>query len=859
MRIHTLEWRSSATNAKLATIVAAIAIALLVSLTGAHAAGAATLGIDTTITSAPPANSSDTTPTFAFTSNVSGASFACSVDSGSYKACSSPFTAAALGQGSHNFKVRAQKLFLADLTPASANFKIDSIAPLVKITAPVAGNTTASSVVLKYTVTDAGGSLSCDRANNSTVPLSFGSTTITVRCTDLAGNVGQASVVVKRPDTVAPAVNITSPAAGSTTASSATLTFTATDNSGVAPTCDRTSGAVVALVLGANTITVKCTDAAGNLGQASVTVTRTDNVPPVITNISPADGFTTSGANVTLSFAVTDDSGTTPTCNRAPSGSTINLSIGANTIAIDCVDGSGNHLVTQVVYIRTNPADTTPPVVTITSPGGGYTFNSAAALSFTVNEPATTTCSLDGGADGPCASSRSYFGLSQGRHTFVVRATDTAGNVGTASTYLDVNGAADIPVVPPDGSSFKSTTVTMSVGIFYDGGPGTCSLDDGPATACSLPVTYTNLSEGGHKFHMEEAGQLNWTSRFTVDLTAPALSVTSPAAGYVSTDGSVPVSLSTEVGSRTTCKIDSGAIQLCDSGTTLSGVLAGSHTLTIESSDVAGNKTTVTRSFSASVPVVDANFKTPAAGSWSNTASPSVTFDNLAGYTTTCALDGGSPQACTSPYTLNSISQGAHSASVTWLSGSGAATTFTHSFSVDSIAPEISVQNLTSGQVLTSTTYDVQFTATEANPVRTSCFVDSGTNPANANGTCTSPATFTDMYDGPHVLRLGVTDAANNFTSLDIPFTVTGNPGMAVIYYGPPAVISASDAYFNFYHQSPLVTQFECRMDADAFAPCTNGYHATGLAVGAHQFQVRGVRNGVPDATPATRTFTVQV
>ncbi|MGH2960540.1 MAG: hypothetical protein ACRDKE_13110 [Solirubrobacterales bacterium] len=1627
MRTHTLEWRCSATNTKLIGIAAALFIALLCALTTAQSARSATIGINTTITSAPPAATSDTTPTFAFTSNVAGASFQCSVDSGSFKTCVTPFTTAVLSQGSHSFRVRAIKSLLIDLTPATSSFKVDSIAPVVKITAPLAGSTTASSVVLKFTATDSSGTPTCDRVNNSTVALAYGSNTITVRCTDAAGNVGQASVVVTRPDTVAPIVKITSPVTGSTTAAgSIAVTFTATDNSGAAPTCAPANGSAVALALGSNVITVRCTDAAGNVGQASVTVTRTDNVAPTITGISPADGFSTDEASVTLTFVATDNSGVAPTCNRPPAGSTINLNLGANSITIDCVDGAGNHTIAQVLITRVNPPDTTPPVVeitspvadgdddfdfergfnpvelggsgasscaidasgavkcwgwnesgqlgdgtllnrpqpvtvvglggpvaeidgeqrhtcarlvsggvqcwgwniwgqlgdgsftdrsmptdvsglasgvrdiagggsfncalttsggvkcwgrqmsgqlgngvtnlnsatspvdvvglqsgvesmdsgdghscallssgdvkcwgannygqlgdgtetnrstpvsvvgisgpvkavatgswrtcvllvsggvecwgwnqwgqlgdgttsdhrstpgpvsnitdavalsaggehtcalrssgqlscwgsdgwgargdgptsgslvptdvlgmsstadffalgnhacalttsgdvkcwgyniygqvgngtfvdvdapsnvigmqhvagppplvftvsevgatidcaidggaastctspfdtsslaaglhtvsvtatdaagnvgsdsikieihlpvedrtppdtmmsgptgtitdttptyvlssneagsifecrvdgtgfwrevespwdtwpplatgphviecraidtsgnidttpasvsvavgsnapdtamsgptgntndttptyslnatlagsnfqcsvdngsfvatgasftpaalsvgshtircraglsgvydptpatatifvdnvaptisqacaaqanssirctfsasdpsmtvpgtggapgtcialypspccpvgmvciatptcvnypampgyqqctypgtpptvvagsgvdrfecsvdggasttctspfvtavlppgshtvttrafdragnvatatatatipppaditppvvTITSPGGGWTFNNAAALSFTVSEPATTTCSIDGGAALACASPRSYFNLTQANHTFVVSATDTAGNVGSATTTLYVNYAADLYVQPPDGSSFNSTTVTMRIGIFYDGGPGTCSLDDGPFVPCSLPFTYTGLSAGGHKFRMIEPGVLDWTSRFTVDLTAPSLSVSSPASGYVSTDGSVPVSFSTEIGSRTSCRIDSGTTQSCDSGATLTGVLAGAHTLTIESSDVAGNKTTATRSFSVDVPVVDANFKSPIHGSWSRTTSLPLTFDNIAGYTTTCAVDGGAAQACTSPHSLSGLGQGAHSATVTWLSGSGVATSFTHAFSVDSIAPQLDVQNLVSGQVVTTSSYDVEFTVSDANLRSNNCNISSGTSPPNPTGKCVSPATYSDLFDGPHTIFLSAYDEAGNSTFRDIPFTVTGNPGIAVIYSSTASPTRFTEAWFNFHHQSPQVTQFQCRVDAAPFAACTNGYHAIGLTEGSHEFQVRGVRNGVPDATAASKTITV--
>jgi hypothetical protein len=61
------------------------------------------------ITSGPAAGATiqDPTPTFAFKSSRIGSTFQCRVDGGALKACSSPFTTAALSAGSHSFWVRA--------------------------------------------------------------------------------------------------------------------------------------------------------------------------------------------------------------------------------------------------------------------------------------------------------------------------------------------------------------------------------------------------------------------------------------------------------------------------------------------------------------------------------------------------------------------------------------------------------------------------------------------------------------------------------------------------------------------------------------------------------------------------------
>jgi hypothetical protein len=81
----------------------------------------------------------------------------------------------------------------------------------------------------------------------------------------------------------------------------------------------------------------------------------------------------------------------------------------------------------------TPPADTTPPETTIDSgPGNGKPGE--ASFSFSSSEPDSTfECSLDNGTSwSTCTSPKAYSGLSAGLHTFVVKATDKAGNRDTS-------------------------------------------------------------------------------------------------------------------------------------------------------------------------------------------------------------------------------------------------------------------------------------------------------------------------------------------------------------------------------------------------------------------------------------------
>ena len=79
--------------------------------------------------------------------------------------------------------------------------------------------------------------------------------------------------------------------------------------------------------------------------------------------------------------------------------------------------------------------DTTPPDTTITSGPTNPSTSSSASFSFTGTDDVTATtsltyeCKLDAESFAACTSPKSYSGLSDGSHTFQVRAKDAAGNV----------------------------------------------------------------------------------------------------------------------------------------------------------------------------------------------------------------------------------------------------------------------------------------------------------------------------------------------------------------------------------------------------------------------------------------------
>lgn len=513
-------------------------------------------------------------------------------------------------------------------TDAAGNTGYDSVAviydnvpPTVTIDSPADNSyTTASAVNVLFTAEDEYGVASCTRTNGQSAPLVSGPNTISVSCTDLAGNTGNASITVTR-DNVVPVVQITSPANNSSTYDpDVVVNFTVVDSSPT--TCTPLDGATVPLNYGPNTIVVTCTDAAGNQASDSVNVTRLAPVP-VVDITAPADNSSTTNPTTTVNYTATDPSGGGLTCTLAD-GAVVPLSFGPNTIVVECTDQYNNTGSDSVTVTRT---DNVAPVVTITAPTNGLiTANSSVTLSYTVTDDTATTCNLADGASVP---------LNAGSNTITVVCTDAYGNVGFASVSVirDNNAPAVTIVSPPDGTITNAASTTINFSVINDYGSVTCDHTDGQSVA---------LAEGANTIEVEctdQAGNVGSDSiTVTRDSTPPAVTITAPADGSSTTDASVVLDFTVTDATATSCSPTDGSTV---------NLAYGSNVITVTCTDAAGNvgtdSVTVTRS-STTPPVV--TITSPAAGAIIRSESTTLTYAAASDHgTVSCTPPSGSSVA----------------------------------------------------------------------------------------------------------------------------------------------------------------------------------------------------------------------
>ena len=383
-------------------------------------------------------------------------------------------------------------------TAAVLTVVLDTVPPTIALAAPAdglftnaAGVAVAGSVdepVATVTVNGTAASLTGTDFALAALPLLEDANNIVVAATDLAGNVGTISVTVTR-DTRPPVVTLSAPAAGALTRV-ATVTvsgsvdepiLTLTLNGQAVPfTGQSFTRAEVPLLEGENTLTVAATDRAGNVGTASVTLTR-DSTPPAAPQLTaPASptriavtvlaGTAEAGAAVAVSVEHADGSSETLPAVTAGADGTfsladIPLAEGANTLSAIATDAAGNPGEPATVTVV---LDTVAPKITVTAPADGSVSDLLDIVVTGSVDETDATLTIDGVAvplengafDHPLT-------LQPGSNTLILLATDPAGNVGTASVTLQADGTPPTVIIsaplPGTLTSQASLTVTGSV------------------------------------------------------------------------------------------------------------------------------------------------------------------------------------------------------------------------------------------------------------------------------------------------------------------------------------------------------------------------------------------------------------
>lgn len=835
-------------------------------VTNDWSAGAGACAPQTTITSGPSGTIGQSTATFEFTSSIDGSSFECVLDGLSPTLCASPQNFTGLADGPHELCVRAIAGVNLDPTPDCRSFTVDTTAPTVSVTCSGAPGSATRSCA--WTVDDPSATVSCSVDGSAVSPCpnpiivsGFGTHTLTFTATDLVGNSGTASITLLIPQPIV--VQITAPANNSTTtASSIGVSFTVngapTIPAGTTCTINgspvtSTSGNVVALVMGANTIAATCND--GTTTATSVVVVTRGNVPVVmITN--PDNGQMVTAPSVNVSYVVNGGSvipaGTTCTVNGVASTSTttnqVAIPIGPSfliTVACTNMFGTGTHSVLvqhgDSFVIIEQPAD--PTNTTGSSINVRYSINGSTVI------PAGTVCTVRNTSTGVQFNSTSgatnSVALAMGANIITVNCVNSFGPLPSDTVTVNRGTPPAVTITtPPNGLNTTASSINVA---FVVNGSSTipagigCTIQGAPTSSTTTNPVPLNFGANTIAVSCVNAFGVG-SSSVVVTRTSNELVITSPQNNSFTSAPSTNVSYflngSATIPAGTTCTVN-GAASL--NGTTnLVPLNLGVNTITVACTSASGILTrsvTVTRGNPPTVAITSPNPGTPLVSpinvQYLVNGAPTIPSG------TTCTVNGqvstdpsNNPIPLTTPLNITvtcTNAFGAGSASVT-------------------ISPQLPVVVITApanGTANPPPTINVSYTV---------------------NGSTTIPAGTTCSINGQPS-----SSGLNNSVSLGVPPTLvvtctnafgSGSDSVTFISVPPPQVAITAPA--NNSWTAAATTNVEYTVDGATSIPagttCTvNGVPSTStqvnsvnLAVGANSIVVM-CTNSFGSSSPATR------
>ncbi len=345
---------------------------------------------------------------------------------------------------------------------------------------------------------------------------------------------------------------------------------------------------------------VRATDLAGNTDPTPASDSwRVDTTPPN-TRITGAPPTPTRETTATFTFD-SGEGGSTFECSRDGEAFTActspqtyeGLPGGNRSFAVRATDPAGNTDATPAEHSWR--IDLVGAATTILTAPPSSTSSTSASFTFQSSEPGTTfECSLDGMLFTECRSPIGYAGLSDGEHTFAVRAVDAAGNTGPEASHrwtIDTRAPrATVTSGPPALSNSRSAAFTFTAD---ESSSFQCSLDGGSLTPCVSPASHTGLGDGPHTFvarPTDTVGNPGAPASYgwTVDATAPETTLGSrPRPRTKSLTATFAFSASEAATFQ--CRLDGGAFAGCTSPKTYGRLRRTSHTFAVRAIDAAGN------------------------------------------------------------------------------------------------------------------------------------------------------------------------------------------------------------------------------------------------------------------------------
>ena len=209
-----------------------------------------------------------------------------------------------------------------------------------------------------------------------------------------------------------------------------------------------------------------------------------------------------------------------------------------------------------------------------------------------------------------------------------------------------------------------------------------CSVDGGPVTTCTSPLSLTGLAEGAHEVVVYQLSAASppvqsaaTTVRWSVDLTPPHAPAIAGVPNGPTNQTGAAFSIDTEPNTTLECRLLPGGVWgACPDPLAYSGLADGAYTFQTRAIDQVGNVSAVS-SHAWTVDTV------PPTGTPAITSGPdAITPSSVAVFSFTygsdgagavCSLDGGAYAPCATPYTVPDVAEGSHTLRVKAVDAAG--------------------------------------------------------------------------------------------------------------------------------------------------------------------------------------------
>lgn len=532
----------------------------------------------------------------------------------------------------------------------------------------------------------------------------------------------------------------------------------------------------------------------------------------------------------------------------------------------DCGGGNGGG---QQPGPSPSPAVAPKTMIVATTPSGSDTSSTTMSIEFASDQANVNfTCALDGAAAESCTSPQVYSGLANGAHSFKVVATNSAGlsdavgashgwNVDTVPPSVNVSDITGVP------STTNSTSITLTFAGAESGVTYRCSLDGGAYQACSSPMSYENLLEGGHSISIvavDAAGNVSENPavvQWTVDLTAPVAMITQATpASTIHNSTSVELQFAASETATFECSRDGSAFSACASPLSLSGLAEGEHELVVRATDVAGNQGT-TASYSwivdLTAPQLILGNVSPAPG-LTNSTNVSAEFWADEAVSFSCSWDGGSASECASPFEMLVTSEGTHTLVVKAVDLAGnAAAEASFGWTMDFTAPVLSFKEILPSAASFVNVRALSFSLASTDSVSA---MNASLDGASLGAVVDSRIELSGLSEGSHQLIVTSRDEAGNVAaSLTHDFSVDLTAPVVNLAAEISGVVQSTSNSFSF--SAGEEASFECELNGAGFGPCQSPHAISGLADGQHVFKVKAVDRAGNASAIASHSWTV--